>query len=141
TLRETNIKILENEENIGFSATVNRGIALSDENDVILLNSDVLVTPEWVEKLIKCAYSDAGIATVTPLSNNASICSVPVSNQNNPLPDNMTLEEYAVEIERTSLKSYPSIPMAVGFCMYIKRSVIKEVGLFDSAAFGLGYGE
>lgn len=135
------ICIFENEKNVGFSGTVNKGLILSDENDVILLNSDTIVTARWVDKLLKCAYSDAGIATATPLSNNASICSVPHSNRNNPIPENMTLEEYAEEIERISMYKYLSIPLSVGFCMFIKRNVIAEVGLFDEEAFGQGYGE
>lgn len=131
----------KNDINLGFSGTVNKGMRLSDERDVVLLNSDTMVTSGWLDKLIKCAYSDEGIATASPLSNNASICSVPYSNKDNKIPDNMTLDEYAAEIERVSFRAYPTIPMSVGFCMYIKRSVIKEVGFFDSEAFGLGYGE
>ncbi len=33
------------------------------------------------------------------------------------------------------------IPTTVGFCMYIKRSCIDAVGLFDENTFGRGYGE
>jgi len=36
---------------------------------------------------------------------------------------------------------YPRIPSAVGFCVYIKRSVIQSIGYLDSKTFGIGYGE
>lgn len=132
---------IENDVNLGFSGSINKGIVLSNENDVILLNSDTIVTPNWVDDLIDCAYMEENIGTVTPLSNNASICSVPYSNQDNPIPENISIDEYARELKRISLHQFPDLPVGIGFCMYIKRDVIDDVGLFDGASFGKGYGE
>ena len=42
------IKILFNTSNMGFVKTINKGMKLSPE-DVIILNSDTLVTKNWVE--------------------------------------------------------------------------------------------
>lgn len=42
--------LLENEENLGFVGTVNKGMKYSSENDVLLLNSDTEVTENWLEK-------------------------------------------------------------------------------------------
>ena len=33
------------------------------------------------------------------------------------------------------------VPTTVGFCMYIRRAALADVGLFDAEAFGRGYGE
>ena len=132
--------LLDNEENMGFSATINKGMRYSDR-DVILLNTDTIVTKGWVEKMIACAYSDESIGTVTPFSNNATLCSIPNFCQENVLPDGYTIDSYAALIERCSLKKYPRITVAVGFCMYIKRSVVNDIGYFDAETFGKGYGE
>ena len=137
---EANIVVLHNEKNQGFSANVNKGMTYSDR-DVILLNADTIVTKNWVEKIQACAYRSVRTATVTPLSNSATLCSVPVMCQDNPVPENVTVDEYAALIERCSLHRYPRITVAVGFCMYIKQHVIEEVGLFDAETFGRGYGE
>ena len=134
------VELIDAPENRGFSASVNQGMLRSDR-DVILLNSDTVVTPGWVEKITACAYSAPEIATVTPLSNSATLCSVPVMCQDNRLPEGFTIDEYARLIERCSLKRYPRITVAVGFCMFIKREVIDRVGVFDAATFGRGYGE
>lgn len=142
TLREKNhVLIIENETNLGFSGSINHGIEVSGDRDVILLNSDTIVTKNWVEKIIRCAYSDAAIATVTPLSNNATLCSVPEFLQENGMPEGYTIEMYAQLIETVSLRSYPTIPVANGFCMYVKREVFEKIGVFDMATFGRGYGE
>lgn len=134
------IVVLENEENSGFVKTVNRGMTYST-NDVVLLNSDTEVTNNWLEKMIKCAYSNDYIATVTALTNNGTIASVPNFGIDNELPKNMSLEQYAKMIEEISLKRYPELTTGNGFCMYIKRKVIEEIGLFDDITFEKGYGE
>lgn len=134
------IVVLDNEKNMGFVRTVNKGMKYS-KNDVILLNSDTEVTANWIEKIQNCAYSSQYIATVTPLTNNGTICSVPNFGVDNELPQNMNLEEYALMIEKSSKNRYPELTTGNGFCMYIKRDVINELGLFDAETFGKGYGE
>lgn len=140
SLQGENIRVFNNEKNLGFSGNINKGIGVSS-NDVILLNSDTVVTKNWVEKMVRCAYSDAAIGTVTPMSNNATLCSVPKFCEENKLPKGFTVERYSKLIEECSLEQYPSIPVAHGFCMYIKREVINKIGLFDAETFGRGYGE
>ncbi|MEI7579999.1 MAG: glycosyltransferase [bacterium] len=134
------IKIIRNENNQGFVASVNVGMRATT-NDVILLNSDTEVTPGWLEKLEIAAYSQLNIATVTPLSNNATICSIPNFCEDNTLPAGYSLNEFSALIERFSLRLYPEIPTAVGFCMYIKREVLNIIGYFNEQLFGKGYGE
>lgn len=140
-LAQEHILVLHNEKNMGFSANVNKGMAQSTDRDVLLLNSDTIVTAGWLEKIAACAYREESIGTVTPLSNSATLCSVPVMCQDNPVPENVTVDEYAGLIEACSLKRYPTITVAVGFCMYIKRALIDAIGVFDAKTFGRGYGE
>ncbi len=136
----TDLVVIENEANSGFVKTVNKGMKLSGA-DVILLNSDTIVTKGWARKLQKCAYSSEKFATVTPLTNYSSICSVPNFYEYNEIPEGFTLDSFSQFIEEISLRQYPEIPTAVGFCMYIKRKVLAEIGYFDEDAFGRGYGE
>ena len=50
SLQGENIRVFNNEKNLGFSGNINKGIGVSN-NDVILLNSDTVVTKNWVEKI------------------------------------------------------------------------------------------
>ena len=138
--KDLNIIVLENEENCGFVKTVNKGMSFS-KNDVILLNSDTEVTKNWINKLRDVAYSKENVATVTPLSNNATLASIPNFLEENNLPSFISLEEYSKAIEECSFNEYPEISTAHGFCMYIKREAIDKVGLFDDITFEKGYGE
>ena len=137
---KTNVQIINNHSNLGFVKSCNTGMRLR-KKDVILLNSDTLVTKGWVEKLQRAAYSNDKVATVTPLTNNGTIASVPNFAEDNSVPENYTVDSFADLIESISLNKFPEIPTAVGFCMYIKRDVINEIGLFNEELFGKGYGE
>ena len=135
-----NIILLKNEKNLGFVGTVNKGMKYS-KNDVLLLNSDTEVSNGWLDKIKECAYSQPKVATVTPLSNNATLVSVPKGLQQNPIPTNISFNEYAKMVEEVSYNECIELPTAHGFCMFIKREVIDEIGYFDEATFGRGYGE
>lgn len=135
-----NIIIIENEINSGFVKTVNIGMKYSN-NDVLLLNSDTEVSENWLDKIKKCAYSGEKIATVTPLSNNATLASVPNGLEKNEILSGMNLNSYDKLIEKISYCDFPEIPTAHGFCMYIKRDVLELVGYFDENSFDKGYGE
>ncbi|MBM3667822.1 MAG: glycosyltransferase [Actinobacteria bacterium] len=134
------VRILRNERNIGFPATVNRGFA-ETEGDVVLLNSDAEVGPGWLRNLRLAAQAAPETATATPLSDNAGAFSAPEVGVANEHPRNLSRDEAARLVARASERLTPEIPVGNGFCMYIKRAAIDEVGGFDAEAFGRGYGE
>ena len=134
------LELLCNPENLGFVASTNRGMALHRDRDVLLLNSDTIVTAGWLQKIRRCADSDPCIGTITPFSNNAEICSFPVFCRDNPLAELPPIEQIAAALAARS-PTYPDLPTAVGFCMFIRRRLIDRIGTFDAATFGQGYGE
>jgi GT2 family glycosyltransferase len=84
--RLRHVQILRNSVNHGFSASVNRGLRATPGQDVVVLNSDTAVTPQWLERLVATAHSDPLIATATPVSDNAGAFSVPAIGVSHPLP-------------------------------------------------------
>ncbi|MBE7248251.1 MAG: glycosyltransferase, partial [Actinomycetospora chiangmaiensis] len=81
------------------------------------------------------------VGSVTPLSNNATICSYPRFNANNTMP----LELAPPELDRLAAATNPGrslpVPTGVGFCMYMTAQALDAVGALDAEAFGRGYGE
>ena len=134
------IDLLRNEQNLGFVATVNRGMAVAGRRDVVLLNSDTEVPQGWLARLAGHAHADKGIGTVTPFSNNATVCSYPVI-EGGPLPFGCSVEDVDIACRSANAGRTVEIPTAVGFAMYIRRDCIDEVGPFDVETFGTGYGE
>jgi GT2 family glycosyltransferase len=139
--RDGHITLLRNAKNEGFVRSVNRGMALHPERDVILLNSDTEVANDWLDRLIEAAQSAADIATVTPLSNNATICSYPFEGWTGGIPGTLGLAALDRLIAQANRGQRAEIPTAVGFCMYIRRACLDRIGAFDAERFGRGYGE
>ncbi len=133
------VLLLRNERNLGFTGTANRGMQLSRAN-VVLLNSDTIVTRGWLDALLHCAATDPAIGTITPFSNNAEICSYPNFCQNNVWPLGRDAEPDRAAIAAAAAPTYPDLPTGVGFCLFIRRTLLDEIGGFD-IAFGAGYGE
>lgn len=132
--------VFHNEKNLGFTKTVNRGIKLANDKDVILLNSDARVTPRWVEGFRRALATDSKIATVTAMSDRAGAFSAPNIGNDNNFGD-IKEEDYAIAFRRRSRGLYPTVPTGNGFCMYIRRQCINEIGILDEQAFPRGYGE
>ena len=135
------LQLVVNDKNLGFVRTVNKGFSLNTDADIILLNSDTVVSNDWVQRLQACAYREPNIGTVTPFSNNGTICSYPVFLIPNRIPNQWNARELDRAFQSGNSESHCEIPTAVGFCMYIKRSCLNATGAFDEEAFGQGYGE
>ncbi len=133
------VDIVRREKNIGFPANCNLAFEEAGEFDVLLLNSDTIFTRGCLQKIAECAATDEKIATITPWSNNAEICSYPKFCEKNPMPENLDLMAAAAAL--IEAEHSPDLPTAIGFCMWIRRAALKQCGSFDADTFGRGYGE
>jgi O-antigen biosynthesis protein len=134
------LRVIRNERNLGFPATVNLGFD-STEGDVVILNSDTEPGPGWLRSLRLAAHASDDVATATPLSDNAGAFSAPEVGVANGRPRNLSRDQAARLVGRASEGLTPEIPVGNGFCMYLKRKAIEQLGGFDAEAFGRGYGE
>jgi len=133
--------LIRNPKNLGFVATVNLAARECSEHFVIL-NTDTIVPPYWLERLMKPIFDNACIASTTPFTNSATIFSFPVADRDNPPPNRMQTEQ----VDRAFMRLRPGIPpvndtpTGVGFCMGINGNLWRSIGGFDPV-FGPGYGE
>lgn len=139
--RASRVTLLENEKNLGFVASVNRGLKIAAERGkhVVLLNSDAFVPLNWASRLLAPIQAYPDIASVTPMSNDATIFTVPY------IADRTDLRSGAVDIidaaaARLSSAAHADAPCGVGFCMALSSEALRNVPAFDMA-FGRGYGE
>lgn len=133
-----NCRVIRHQKNLGFVRSANRGMQENDGN-IILLNSDTVVTTGWLQALSDCLASDNTIATATPWTNNGEIASFPDICISGPIPEDP--DAIATVITESGTPEYPEIPTAIGFCMAVSRAAIDAVGYFDAELFGHGYGE
>jgi GT2 family glycosyltransferase/glycosyltransferase involved in cell wall biosynthesis len=133
--------LVENDVNLGFVRSVNKAMRLHEDRDVVLLNSDTVVADGWLDRMRVAALADSNIATVTPFSNRATICSFPRAAHDSELPDGVPFAELAAKCAQVNDGEIVDLPTAVGFCMYIRRAALNETGYFDEVRWGHGYGE
>jgi len=126
-------RLLRNRPAQGFLASCNQAFEAGDAPYVVILNSDVLVTPGWLERLVRCAESDARIAAVNPLTNRAANIDLP------PVPgaNYLGMDRW---VSSSAAPVHPDIVTGVGFCLLLVRQKMPGAPLFDPA-YGRGYCE
>ncbi len=133
-------EVLANPTNLGFVRTANRVLRLGEQRgaDVILLNSDALPTRGAFAEMARVSLSDPMISVVSPRSNNATICNSPYPDCFRGLDATAALQAHLSVARHLPPVTY--VPTAVGFCLYVRRVMIQEFGVFDEI-YGGGYNE
>ncbi len=135
------IRLIRHVSSQGYPASANAGIRACAGRDVVLLNSDTIVTPDWLTRLREIAYAAPNIGTVSPISNNATILSYPCRDEANAMPDAAEAARLSRLAHRANHGATVDIPVAVGSCMYLRRDCLNATGAFREDVFAQGYGE
>lgn len=131
--KDKKLKVIHNEENLGFIKNVNKGFALSKEKYVLLLNTDCFVANRTIEKLISHMENNKKIGLICPMCSNAA---------------NLTIEMFPgfsyMQMDKLLEKKFSGINYdactVVGNCLMISQECIKKTGYFDEI-YGMGYGD
>lgn len=138
------INLIENANNLGFIGSVNQGFkayfSSNFDGPIVLLNSDAFVPVAWVERILKPILEDETVGSVTPMSNDAEIFSVPTICRQTTLSYGQGDFIDSIAIKLNAPSGGISVPTGVGFCMAIARNWLEKVPEFD-VVFGRGYGE
>ena len=127
----------QNLKGVGLSKVWNKLVSESNGDYICLLNSDIVVTDHWLERLIEC-YENGDplkLAVLTPVSNfvgaNLSI-KVPFDRfeTNFQIIDNFAQKLWNEKGPLVEFKKTLS-----GYCMFFKRCVWEDVGGFDERFF------
>lgn len=132
------VKVLINPYNLGFVGSVNRALHHIADGDVIILNSDTVVPPDFIDRFSAAAQSAPEIGTITPLTNNGEFASFPIPNTVNPLPSREDIKRIDNIAAQVNANRIVDIPSGIGFCLYVTRACLDAVGSL-SEDFGRGY--
>lgn len=136
------VTVIENPENQGFVGSVNTGLtwALEHGDHVVLINSDAFLPSGWASRLLAPLGDRPEVATVTPMSNDAEIFSVPTICQRLDLKPGQAEAIDAVALQFSPEAVIAPAPTGVGFCMAMNIDHLRQVPQLDKV-FGRGYGE
>ncbi|RWZ68526.1 glycosyltransferase family 2 protein [Labedella populi] len=136
------VRYERNPRNLGFVGNCNRAALELDttDNDILLLNSDAMATPGFLEEMSSVLHASDTHGVVCARSNNATIVSMPHYLRVPKTPRTIERTAAVHAVLAPELPRYSISPVAHGFCFLVRRELIRSYGLFDEI-FAPGYGE
>lgn len=121
------VTVIRSEENLGFAAGINLGLAEA-RGHVVLLNNDTLVPAAWLEGMVSILEQDDQVGAVGPMSNCVSGSQlIPALHF-----DSMeAINDFARQRRDSFGGRTRTVARLVGFCMVIRDGVVREVGSLD----------
>ncbi len=131
-------KLIKNEKNLGFAGSYNKGVKLAKGNSVLISNDDVYFPRNSIDSLFNTLNKNKSIGMVVPLTNSAygfhnTLIFEKMKNYSK--DEIKRIEEFSNSIKKVmSGKTYElnTNDGITGFCIAVKKEVIKETGYFDT---------
>jgi GT2 family glycosyltransferase len=136
------VKIIQNDKNYGFTGGYNRVLAQVEADYYILLNSDVEVTPNWIEPVIELMESDSLIAAAAPkirsyaqkeYFEHAGAAGGFIDKHGYPFCRGRIF--YELEKDNSQYEESGEVFWASGASLFIKKHIWEESGGFDEGFF------
>ena len=130
---QSDVNLIVNKQNKGFPKGCNQGMEIAQGDEILLLNNDTIVTPNWLTNLRTALYSADNIGAVGPVTNACSnMQQIDIPYENTLSPHIMTdIERFACHHNHSAPQKWYKWMTLVGFCMLIKREVYKKIGKLD----------
>lgn len=133
-LSDFDLTIITNEKNMGFGYACNQGIKVAKYDYICFLNSDTLVTLNWLYELQKCFIKKEKVSFASPTT-----CHSRGKQCDNVLYRKAHLMTGTDIVEYTdTLQEGFEQTEIYGFCMLAKKGLFEKVGVFDYKRYGLG---
>lgn len=137
-----NVNLIENKENFGFAGGYNEALKGLKEEFYVLLNSDVEVTENWLEPMLRLLDSDRTIAACQPkvlkfdLKTHFEYAGAAggfVDKYGFPFCRGRIFD--AIEQDDRQYDSVKEVFWATGACMFVRRECYNELGGLDADFF------
>ena len=128
--RQSDIILIRNYENVGFPKGCNQGLAISTGQNLLLLNSDTIVTPHWLDNMCIALHSDDSVGAVGCVANNISHFQQIETNGYQTLDE---LIKFAEAYNKSNPTAWEQRLTLVGFAFLFKREVYECIGPLDEA--------
>lgn len=127
--KQPDIRLIKNDWNAGFSAGCNQGMEIAEGSEILLLNSDTIVTSNWLKNLCAALYSRSDVGAVGCMTN----YSINGQQMEGPYEDIEGLEKFASEFNKSDSSKWVRKLLLIGFCFLFKREVYEKIGPMDES--------
>ena len=131
------VTVIENETSKGFAESVNSVMRLHRDRDVLILHSDCEVHGDWLGRLQRAAYEGAGAGLVNPLTDQGEFLTYPSAGIR--LPADAPFELLDKFARQANRHVTVQTPAAMGFCLYVRRGCLDDLGFFHNDQPSGGY--
>ena len=128
TSNNEQINVIYNENNVGFPGGINIGLKENNNEYVVILNNDIIVTNNWLNRLIEIAESNPKIGIIGPISNYVSGAQLDKSANYKSVEE---MHKYAAKIAKENKGKLTEFPRVAFLCTLIKKEVIEKIGGLD----------
>lgn len=124
------ITLIQNKRNLGYGYANNQGIAFSDSEYVCLLNSDTIVTDNWLKRMQETLESN-DVSMVSCMTDYVFV------EEQKAIPS-CDINSFSEKLWQENKTKCVQPEKVIGFCLLIKREHLKEVGDVFDERFEIG---
>ena len=124
---QKDLRCIYNEENLGFPKGCNQGLEIATGTELLLLNSDTVVTKSWLKNLRCALYSSPKVGAVSCVANCCPHNQMIATHYEN-LED---MQDFAADYNKSNPELWEKRTTLIGFCYLFKREVLEKVGFLD----------
>ena len=124
---QKNLRCIYNEENLGFPKGCNQGLEIATGTELLLLNSDTVVTKTWLKNLRCALYSSPKVGVVSCVANCCPHNQM-IATHYESLED---MQDFAADYNKSNPDLWEKRTTLIGFCYLFKREVFEKVGFLD----------
>jgi O-antigen biosynthesis protein len=129
-------RLILNDDNKGFAAANNQGLAIAQGEFLVLLNNDTYVTQGWLRGLVRHLRRDPRLGLLGPVTNNiGNEAKIDIAYEDMP-----AMQVAAAAYTRRHLGELVPMRTVAFFCVAMPRQVYEKIGPLDEA-FGRGFFE
>jgi len=132
---DANLLLIKLPQNLGFARATNKGIRACIGQYIVLLNSDTVVTPQWLDKLIETAERSPRIGIATPKLLRPGSSIIDSTGHLYRYQTATCLDRGQGQIDRGQFDSLTELVSTSFPCALLKRELIDDVGLLDEKMF------
>jgi len=129
------IKVIQNQDNLGYSRAANKGVLASSGSLIALINPDTLVKENWLKELVQASTRHPRSAFFQP-----KIMLLNKPGYINSAGNMIHVAGFGIcrglgEYDKGQYNSEENVSFASGACVLVRRDALHEIGMCDDLFF------